>query len=144
MISAENLLPHGDDMQMGKVIGRTLGSHGSTMGSLCDTPALNSMIYDVEFPDGNIKEYAANVLAENMLSQLDPYGYNRILLKEIIDYRKDDSAVPLEDKYLTTRRGQRRLRKTTQGWELLVAWKDGTESWVRLATLKDSYPSRIC
>jgi hypothetical protein len=54
-----------------------------------------------------------------------PDKEDTILLKEIIDYRKDDSAVPLEDKYLTTRSGQRRLRKTTQGWELLVAWKDG-------------------
>jgi hypothetical protein len=90
--------------------------------------------------DGNFKEYAANLLAENMLSQLDPYGYNMILLTVIIDYRRDDSAVPLEDKYLTTRSGQRRLRKTTQGWELLVAWKDGTESWVRLATLRTHLP----
>jgi hypothetical protein len=44
---------------------------------------------------------------------------------------------------LTTRSGQRRLRKTTQGWELLVAWKDGTESWVRPFTLKDSYPVEL-
>jgi hypothetical protein len=134
MVSAEILLPHGDDMQMGKVIGRTLGDHGKTMGSYDDNPVLNRMIYDVEFPDGNIKEYAANILAENMSSQMDPYGYNTILMKEVIDYRKDDSAVPLEDKYLTARSGQRRLRKTTQGWEVLVAWKDGTESWERLAT----------
>ena len=49
----------------------------------------------------------------------------------------------MEDKYLTTRSGQKRLRRTTQGWELLVAWKDGTESWVRLATLKDSYPVEL-
>jgi hypothetical protein len=143
MISAEILLPHGDDMQMRNVIGRTLGDHGSTMGSYDDNPVLNLMIYDVEFPDGNFKQYAANILAENMLSQLDPYGYNTILMKEIIDYRRDDSAVPLEDKYLTTRSGQRSLRKTTQGWELLVAWKDGTESWVRLATLKDLYPVEL-
>jgi hypothetical protein len=113
MISAETLLTHGDDMQVGKVIGRTLGGHGSTIGSYDDNPVLNSLIYDVEFPDGNIKAYAANILAENMFSQLNPYGYNTTLLKEIIDYRKDDSAVPLEDKYLTTSSGQRRLRKTT-------------------------------
>jgi hypothetical protein len=137
MISAEILLPHGDDMQLGKVIGRASGDHRSTMGSYDDNPVLNSMIYDLEFPDGNIMEYAANMLAENMLSQLDPYGYNTILLKEIIDYRRDDSAVPLEDKYLTTSSGQRRLR------ELLVAWEDGTESWVRLATLKDSFPVEL-
>jgi hypothetical protein len=101
------------------------------------------MIYDVEFHDGNINEHAANTLAENMFSQVNPKGYNTTLLKEIIDYRRDDSAVALENKYLKTRSGQRRLRKTTQGWEVLVAWKDGTESWVRLATLKDLYPVEL-
>jgi hypothetical protein len=142
MISAEILLPYGDDMEMGKVIGRTLGDHGSTMGSYDDNPLLNSMIYDVEFPDGNINEFASNMLAENMFSQVNPYGYNTIVLKEIIDCRKDDS-VPLEDKYLTTRSGQGRFRKTAQGWELLVAWKDDNESWVRFATLKDSFPVEL-
>jgi hypothetical protein len=51
-------------------------------------------------------------------------------------------AVPFKDKYLTTRSGQRRLRKT-QGWSLLVNWKDGTESWVKPAELKDSYPIEL-
>jgi hypothetical protein len=73
------------------------------------------------FLTGTLKRIQANILAENMFSQVNPYGYNTILLKEIINYRKDDSAVPLEDKYLITRSGQRRIRKTTQGWELLVA-----------------------
>jgi hypothetical protein len=49
-------------------------------------------------------------------------------------------AVPIKDKYSTMRSGQRRLRKTTQGWSLLVNWKDGSESWVKPAELKDSYP----
>jgi hypothetical protein len=52
-------------------------------------------------------------------------------------------AVPIEDKYLTTRSGQRRLRKITQGWSFLVSWKDGTEPWVKLAELKDSYPMEL-
>jgi hypothetical protein len=52
-------------------------------------------------------------------------------------------AVPIKDKYLTTRSGQRRLRKTTQGWSFLANWKDGTESWVKLAELKDSYPIEL-
>ena len=33
-----------------------------------DNPALNSIVYDVEFPDGTVKEYSANVVAENMLT----------------------------------------------------------------------------
>jgi hypothetical protein len=52
-------------------------------------------------------------------------------------------AVPTKDKYLTTRAGQRRLRKTTQGWSLLVSWQDGKEPWVKPAELKDSYPIEL-
>jgi hypothetical protein len=52
-------------------------------------------------------------------------------------------AVPIKDKYLTTRADQRRWRKTIQGWSLLVNWKDGTESWVKQAELKDSYPIEL-
>ena len=32
---------------------------------------------------------------------------------------------------------------TTQGWSFPVRWKDGTESWVKLAELKDSYPMEM-
>ena len=39
-----------------------------------ENPLLNSIIYDVEFPDGQIKEYAANVIAQNMYSQVDSEG----------------------------------------------------------------------
>ena len=33
-----------------------------------------------------------------------------------------------------------RMKITTKGWELLVSWKDGTQSWVRLADMKESHP----
>jgi hypothetical protein len=49
----------------------------------------------------------------------------------------------MEDKYLVRRSGQRRLRKTSQGWSFLVNWNDGTESWVKLAELKNSYPVEL-
>jgi hypothetical protein len=67
-----------------------------------------------------------------MLSQVDVEGHNILLMKNIIDYKKDEAVVvPMTDKYLVTSSGQRRLRKTTQGWRFLVNWKDGTESWVK-------------
>jgi hypothetical protein len=138
MINAEILLPNGDQMQTGKVKGRSIGDHGSTMGSYSEHPLLNSIVYDVEFPDGQVKEYAANILAENMLSQVDNEGHSYLLMKEIIDWKKGPTAVSMDDKYLITPTGQRRLRKTTQGWSFLVAWKDGTESWVKMKDLKDS------
>ena len=144
LINAEILLQLDDKMTMGKVKGRSIGDHGKVMGSYHDNPILNSIVYDVEFPDGQVKEYAANILAENMLSQVDPDGHNRLLMKEIVDFKKDPAtAVPMDDKYLITKSGQRRLRKTTQGWDFLVSWKDGTESWVKLSELKESYPVEV-
>ena len=41
---------------------------------------LNPMVYDVEFQDGTIIEYAADVIAENMLTQVDEYGYTLTLM----------------------------------------------------------------
>ena len=51
----------------------------------------------MEFPDGTIKEYAANVIADNMLSQVDSEGYSVRLLDTIVDYRKTKHAVAKED-----------------------------------------------
>ena len=59
---------------MSKVSGRTVGPYGKTIGTFHDTTIFNSIIYDVEFPDGEVKEYSANVIDENMLSQVDNEG----------------------------------------------------------------------
>jgi hypothetical protein len=67
-----------------------------------------------------------------------------MLMRDIIDYKRDEAmAVLIEDKYLTTRSVQRMSRKTTQGWSFLVNWEDDTESWVKLAELKESYPIEL-
>ena len=56
---------------LAEVIGRTAGDHGHTMGSCDENPLLNSIIYDVDFFKGYGKECAANILAENMISQVE-------------------------------------------------------------------------
>ena len=55
----------------GKVKGRTLGPDGKTAGIYHEDHRPNSMIYNVEFPDGQIKYYSANIIDENMLTQID-------------------------------------------------------------------------
>jgi hypothetical protein len=110
-------------------------------GSYDNNPFLNSMIYEVEFPDGQMKEYAANITAENMLTQVDSEGYSLTMMEGIIDYKKDNAAaISRSDMYVVTRRGQKRMRKTTQGWKLLVKWADGSESWISLKYMKESHP----
>ena len=54
-------------------------------GTYDDNPFLNTIIYEVEFPDGQVKDYAANVIAENMLTQVDSDGFTLSMMDGIID-----------------------------------------------------------
>jgi hypothetical protein len=140
LIHAEVLLPQGEDLQSAKVKGRSKDASGSTIGSYDPNPLLNSIIYDVEFPDGVVKQYAANTIADNMYSQVDNEGHSQSLLKSIIDYKKDGHAVAKSDMYIYTKSGQRRLCQTTTGWKLLVQFRDGSEQWIPLKVLKETNP----
>jgi hypothetical protein len=141
ILHSEVSLQLGEDMTTGKVTKRAIGPDGITAGTYDENPYLNSMIYEVEFPDGQIKEYAANVIAENMLTQVDADGFSLTMLEAIIDYRKDEAvAVQKADMHVQTRRGQKKQRKTTVGWSLLVKWTDSSEAWIPLKDLKESHP----
>ena len=45
------------------------------------------MVYDVEFPDGEVREYSANTLAENIYAQVDTEGHSYNILDGIVDYK---------------------------------------------------------
>jgi hypothetical protein len=114
------------------------------VGKYDENPMLNSIVYDVEFPDGQVREYSANVIAENMLTQVDSDGFSTSLMEGIIDYRKDETtAVSKANMHIVTRQGQKKLRKTTVGWKLLVRWKDQSESWIHLKDMKESHPVEV-
>ena len=124
-------------MQTGKVTQRAVDPDGHTVGKYDDNPSLNSLLYKVEFDDGLVREYAANIIAQNMLSQVDEDGLSLIQMDSIIDHRKDpDVAIAKEDGYVVTGKGSKKLRKTTLGWQLLIQWKDNTKSWIPLEDLK--------
>ena len=46
------------------------------------------MIYEVELPDGSIKEVSANVIAENILTQVDDDGFSQVMIEAIVDYKR--------------------------------------------------------
>ena len=78
-----------------------------------------------------------------MLTQIDPEGMSTTLMESIEDFKKDDSAVSKQDKYLVTPRGQRRMQKTTKGWKILVIWKDQSKTWIPLKDHKESNPVEV-
>jgi hypothetical protein len=141
LINAEVALQLGDEICSGKVVRRSLGPNGRTAGIYDDNPMLNSVIYDIEFSDSQTREYAANTIAENMLTQVDCDGYSTTLMVGIFDFKKDEAtALSKAEKWVVTARGQRRLHISTAGWKLLIQWRDGSETWVPLKDMKESHP----
>ena len=144
IINAEVQLQHGEEIVTGKVIQKPIRPDGQVTGTYDNKPYLNSIIYDMEFPDGQVKEYAANIIAENMLTQVDSDGMSTILMEAIVDHRRDDEkALQHHDKYVQTMNGRCHLRKTTKGWELLIKWKDNSESWIKFADMSESHPVEV-
>ena len=144
IINTEVALQLEEVVTTGKVTRRALGLDGQVAGTYDDNPFLNTIIYEVEFPDGQVKDYAANVIAENMLTQVDSDGFTLTMMDSIIDYERDDAVViPKSDAYVVTRCGRKRHRRTTVGWKLLVKWSDGSESWVPLKDMKESHPLEV-
>ena len=88
------------------------------------------------FPDGSIQQYAANIIAENLFSQVDEEGYRYIIMDEIVDHKKGNEAIDKVDGYTRNEYGRSTKRITTKGWSFLVNWKDGTQSWVPLKDIK--------
>ena len=71
------------------------------------------IVYEVEFSDGQIKEYAVNFIAENMLSQINSDSFSKTLMYSIVDYKKDDViTVTKSEKNIVNNRGHWRLCKS--------------------------------
>lgn len=141
-VGAEVTLPIGGRMMNAKVRGRKRMADGSVVGRANANPILDTRTYDVEFPDGQIVEMAANVIAQNMYSMCDEEGNQYLLLAGIVDHRKEAGAVSRADMYIQ-KGSNTHIRKSTRGWRLCVEWKDGSTSWERLADLKESNPVEV-
>ena len=141
-VNAEVSLPKDGSMLSGRVIGRKRDSSGALKGTRNANPILDSRTYMVEFPDGEVTEYSANVIAQNMWAQCDLDGNQTILLDAIIDHRSNSNAITTADSFVY-QNGRKHQRKTTAGWQLCVRWKDGSTSWEKLSALKESYPIEV-
>ena len=75
-------------------------------------------MYEVELADGRVKEYGANIIAENMLTQVDSDGFSLSLMEGIIDYKCDDSGIPKIDKYITNCKGAKEIAENHSRLEI--------------------------
>jgi Golgi nucleoside diphosphatase len=118
-------------MSRGIVKSRKRDVDGNPIGKANSNPLLDARLHEVEFPDGDIREHAANVIAESICSQVDDEGRHHLLLDSLVDHIKDDTAIPMVNGHVVTN-GNRRRKLTTKGWKLRAKWKDGSTSWEAL------------
>ena len=74
-------------------------------------------MYIVLMADGMEIELQHNLIATNMFTQADSEGRQFLLLDEILDYRKLDSAVEKKDGSHVGYNGNQHKVKTTKGYE---------------------------
>ena len=121
--------------------GRKRDHEGNPIGVSNPNPILDTRVYELQFPDGRVEDYSMNIIVENLLAQVDEFGNDMGIFKEIIDYRCDESiAIPKGESAFTEINGRLKPIITTKGWDLRVKWTDGSTSWLPLRIMKESYP----
>ena len=140
LINSEINLPKDGKITNGKVIGRTIGDDGSIHGEYHEYPSKNKIMYDVEFDDGTIKQYSANIIAMNIIYQLSNNNHESMPVKHIIDMERDYSALKNNHQIVNTPIGKKRNLQTTTEWKFLVKFNDGSKAWVPEQSIKSSNP----
>jgi hypothetical protein len=132
------LLPNNDSTALARVVNCVVGLDGKLIGEYNNNPLLNSLLYECEFDDGTVKEYAANTIASHIFIESDADGFSSLILHHIVDHKSSEEAVKMADKYFFTSTGTKRMRQTMQRWKFLVEWSNGLCHWINLTLLKES------
>ena len=64
-------LLQGESIQVSKVAQSILDEYRKLVGTYSANPMLNTLMYDVEFPDSATKPYAYNTIDENIHNSVD-------------------------------------------------------------------------
>lgn len=102
-------------------------------------PPLNTSECEAQFDFEEVEACTANMIAELICAEVDDDGHTKFMLLELVDHKKDGTAVS-ESKAHVFKNGVQRRQQTTQGWKLSAEWKDNTTTWQTLEDLKELHP----
>ena len=80
-----------------RVAKRSRGLDGEAVGHAHTNPFFDTSEYYMEFTDGSVEKYTANVISENMFTQVEDEFNQYLLINEITDHRKDNTAILISD-----------------------------------------------
>ena len=133
-------LPVAGEMKKGVVTKRKRSHDGSLIGTSHWDPQLDTREYEVQFDDKSTSFFTANTILENLWQQCDEDGGFTKVFKGISSHRKHKSAIDKENGWYSTENNVKKRRITTKGWDFLIDWSDGTQSWLPLYNIKQSNP----
>lgn len=107
------MLPKGDILLPAKKVSRKRDTDGNSFGIANENPILDTRICEIQFPDRHTELYAANIIVEDVYSQVDHEG-NQFLLLEIIDHHCNEKVITIPNEYVNLPGGQCLKKMTTQ------------------------------
>ena len=131
------------ESQFARVTKRLHDANDIPIGKSSDNPILNTRMYKVEYADCEKYAFSANVIAENMFTQIDEEGNHHVLMEKITDYRFDEAVVKSHDAFVTPSFGTKHRRQTTQGVSLCIKWRNGNTTWMTLKDIKEAHPVKL-
>ena len=90
--------------------------------------------------NGMEQELQYNLIATDIFTQADSKGRQFLLLDEILDYRKLESAVEKKDWIHIGHNVNSCKVKATKGYIFLMSWKYGSTNWIPLKDMNSSNP----
>ena len=116
----------GKGPELACVVKRFRKKYGIPIETSNDNPILDSLIYEVEYLDEHRASLAANAIAGNLFTQVDNEVHRSVLLQEIVNHCVNRREVTKEHSFIISHNGGRLRKENTQGWEILIQWKDGS------------------
>ena len=132
-----------DGIHHARVKRTSVDDDGKPMGIPSKNSLLGHRKHKVEFINGRIKILTANIIAENLLAQIDDYRHRHLLINEIEDHQIYESDIPKSQGTCTTPSVMIKKKRKTRGWEFYVRWKGGSGDWIAMKDLKDLYPAPL-
>ena len=130
-------------MQRGKVLRKAVNSQGETVGKHDANLLISTLSYDIKFDDVEIQQVGANIIAQNLYSQIDGFRNTHTIIEGILDHNNNSSQIKKDEAFATTPSGAKRRLKSTHSWKLKVLQTNRSKAWVLLSILKESNPVEV-
>ena len=97
------ILPRESKISRVRVTGRKHDIDVNTSGRALEIPILDMREYTLQFKDGELIELTEKVIVKSMYAQCYPDVNQYLLLDEIIDFRKTNSALSIKDQKIVVK-----------------------------------------